>query len=72
MNQVHDHYRPFLNQARDLEERIINFQTDCELAQKNERILKIENTRLSLLNEQLLKKLKKLKNGGDISLIEEE
>ena len=32
INNIHDHYRPFVNKARDLEERIRNFQNDCEIA----------------------------------------
>ena len=51
MNALHAHYRPFMNQARDLEERIHAFQQDCELAQKNERTLKVENTRIKLQND---------------------
>jgi regulator of replication initiation timing len=47
-----------VNQARDLEERIKSFQLDCEHAQRSERALKVENTRLKLEIEQMTKKLK--------------
>ena len=32
INHLHDYYRPYVNQARDLEERIKSYIIDCESA----------------------------------------
>lgn len=56
VNLLHENYRPYVSKTRDLEERIKVFQSDFEAAQKSERALKTENTRLKL---QLNLKIKK-------------
>lgn len=42
VNEIHEHYRTYKTRAKELEQRIDQYKSDCQMAQKSERLAKKE------------------------------
>ena len=42
VNEIHEHYRTYKTRAKELEQRIDQYKSDCQMAQKGERLAKKE------------------------------